>query len=175
MIVKSTTSKRSSTSRGRHERVVSVGASMGAFVALRHAGLGRPRSMRWSRSAVLRTRAHRSSRELGCSEPSPAPSGAGGCWTATAPAWTRAREPLTASPLDLVGGIAPIPVAIVDGLRDRYVPLREAYALFERLGEPRRLVVLRRFGHGEAAFTDEFAVRLERLVAELLELGPPSS
>ena len=132
-------------------------------------------STRWWRSAVPPTRAHRSSRGRGCSVRSPRANGAGDCWTGTALASTRHGTLSPLSALDLVGDIAPIPVAIVHGLRDRYVPLRDAYALFEQLGEPRRLVVLRRFGHGEAGFNDDFAVLLESLVDDLLELTPPAS
>jgi fermentation-respiration switch protein FrsA (DUF1100 family) len=58
----------------------------------------------------------------------------------------------------------------VHGRRDRYVPLSDAYALYERLGEPRRLVVLSDFGHGEASFSPQFAVILEELITELLSL-----
>jgi pimeloyl-ACP methyl ester carboxylesterase len=160
--------------RERHDRVVSVGASMGAFVALRHAGLGgrvdavvaisspaEPSSPLLPRARLLGTFAatERGRRLLDRYGTRVDPT----------------REPLDASPLDLVGDIAPVPVAIVHGLRDRYVPVGEAYALFERLGDPRRLVVLPRFGHGEAGFNDEFAMRLEALVAELLEPGLPPS
>ena len=156
-----------SLARSRHDRVVSVGSSMGAFVALRHAGLGGEvdaviaisspadgRQPQLPRARILRTlaRTERGRRLLDR------------YGTRVDPRQIAVEAP----PLDLAGDIAPIPVAIVHGRRDRYVPVSDAYALYERLGEPRRLVVLPRFGHGEAAFTDEFAMMLETLIAELL-------
>lgn len=156
--------------RLRHPRVVSVGASMGAFVALRHAGLG------GRIDAVIAISSPADGRE---------------------PRLTRARllgrvirsehgrrllvrygtrvDPLhavvTPAPLDLAGAIAPVPVAIIHGRRDRYVPVGDAYELYARLGEPRRLVILPQFGHAEAGFTPEFFTLLEELIRELLASG----
>jgi hypothetical protein len=45
--------------------------------------------------------------------------------------------------------------------------------LYDALGEPRRLVILSRFGHGEAGFSRTFADVLVRLIAELLRVGAP--
>ncbi len=153
--------------RGHHERVVSIGASMGAFVALRHAGLGgdvdavvaisspadgREPRLRRARLLELLVRTERGRRLL-------------------VRYGTRVDPvlvPVAAAPLDLAAEIAPVPVAIIHGGRDRYVPLDDAYALYDRLGEPRRLVVLPEFGHGEAAFTPAFAAMVESLVRELL-------
>jgi fermentation-respiration switch protein FrsA (DUF1100 family) len=70
--------------------------------------------------------------------------------------------------LDLVSAIAPVPVAIAHGERDRYVPVSDADALFDRLGEPRRLVVLPKFGHAEAGFDAPFASLLEEVVMDRL-------
>ncbi len=155
--------------RRRHRKVVSVGASMGGFVALRHAGLGGnvdavvaisspavgndpalPRA-RLLRTAVRTTRGRRLLERYG----------------------TRVAQftPVASAPLDLAADIAPIPVAIIHGTRDRYVPISDAHAIYARLGEPRRLVVLPRFGHGEAGFTAEFAELLERLILDLLPNG----
>jgi pimeloyl-ACP methyl ester carboxylesterase len=153
--------------RLRHDRVVSVGASMGAFVALRHAGLGgrvdavvaisSPSDGREPRlprarllSALVRTeRGRRLLVRYG---------------TRVDPQ----RAPVAVPPLDLAAEIAPVPVAIVHGGRDRYVPLRDAYELYARLGEPRELVVLPEFGHAEAGFDDGFAEMLESLIDRLL-------
>ncbi len=158
--------------RTRHGRVVSVGASMGAFVALRHAGLGGQvdavvaisspadgREPRLPRARLLSTlvRTERGRRLL-------------------VRYGTRVdplRAPVTAPPLDLAAEIAPLPVAIVHGGRDRYVPLADAHELFERLGEPRELVVLPDFGHAEAGFDDAFAEMLESLIARLIVRAAP--
>jgi alpha-beta hydrolase superfamily lysophospholipase len=152
--------------RRHHATVVSAGASMGAFIALRHAGLGGavdaviaisspaigrdPKLLRARllRAAALSARGRRLLDMYG-TRVGPIP------------------EAVT-PPIDLVAQIAPTPVAIVHGARDRYVPLADAYALYERLGEPRRLVVLRDFGHGEAGFDREFADRLWGLIGDLL-------
>jgi pimeloyl-ACP methyl ester carboxylesterase len=152
------------TAREHHRLVVSIGASMGGFVALRHAALG------GAVDGVI-------------SISSPA--------TANKPQLARARllrrvvsteqgrrllvrygtrvgtpQPAALTPGDLAA-IAPVPVAIVHGRRDRYVPVADAHALFEQLAEPRRLVVLEHFGHGEAGFDTPFATQLVALVFEL--------
>lgn len=149
--------------RRRHPRVVSVGASMGGFIALRHAALG------GDVDAVI-------------SISSPAPAGT--------PKLPRARvlgsiahskrgrrllqqrgtrvadtAPRTLPHIDL--SRISVPVAIVHGGRDRYVPLLDAYALFDQIAEPRRIVVLPNFGHGEAAFDDAFASQFVDLVIDL--------
>ena len=152
--------------RARHERIVTVGASMGAFVALRHVGLGGqvdgvvaisspafgtiPRMPR-ARLLGRLVRSERGRRLL-------------------ARHGTRVDPyaPVSAAPIELAPRIATTPVAIVHGGRDRYVPLSDARALHDRLGSPRRLVILPDFGHGEAGFSRDFADVLERLIRELL-------
>jgi len=153
--------------RNHHRTVVSVGASMGGFIALRHAGLGGTpdaviaisspavgRDPKLLRARLLRRAAlsRRGRRLLDLY----------GTRVGAVP------EAIT-PPIDLVAQIAPMPVAIVHGVRDRYVPVADAYALYDRLGEPRRLVVLRNFGHGEAGFDPEFADRLTDLIGDLLD------
>ena len=155
-----------SVARARHPTVVSIGASMGGFIALRHAGLGgevdaviaisspaigsRPETTRARLlHRAVQTRRGRRLLDLYGTHVGP-------------------FESSVIPPIDLVGAIAPIPVAIVHGERDRYVPVRDARALYERLGEPRRLVVLPQFGHAEAGFDASFAVLLEGLVTDLL-------
>ena len=158
--------------RPRHTRVVTVGASMGAFVALRHVGLGGrvdavvaisspafatvPRMPRAQVLARL-VRSDRGRRLL-------------------ARYGTRAEPfvPVSVPPIDLAPAIA-APVAIVHGGRDRYVPLSDATALHDRLRSPRRLVVLPHFGHGEAGFGPDFAAVLARLILELLGAAPPAT
>jgi pimeloyl-ACP methyl ester carboxylesterase len=156
--------------RGRHERIVTVGASMGAFVALRHVGLGGkvdavvaisspafasiPKMPR-ARMLGRLVRSERGRRLL-------------------ARHGTRVEPfaPVSVAPIELAPAIAPTPVAIVHGTRDRYVPLSDAEALHEQLGSPRRLVVLPDFGHGEAGFGPGFVEVLERLIRELLDVSP---
>ncbi|MDQ1521761.1 MAG: hypothetical protein QOI55_2834, partial [Actinomycetota bacterium] len=139
--------------RRDHNRVVSVGASMGGFIALRHAALGggidaviaisspatadRPKLVRarllehFATTERGRRLLHRYGTRVG------------------------AVVPIAMAPVDLAA-IAPVPVAIVHGRRDHYVPVLDAHALYDRLAEPRRLVVLPNFGHGEAGFDAAF-------------------
>jgi alpha-beta hydrolase superfamily lysophospholipase len=153
--------------RSNHQKVVSAGASMGAFIALRHAGLGGNadaviaisspalgRDPKLLRARLLRAAAlsARGRRLLDLY----------GTHVGSVP------EAIT-PPIDLVAQIAPTPVAIIHGRRDRYVPLADAYALYHRLGEPRRLIVLPDFGHGEAGFEPAFADRLNNLIDDLLD------
>lgn len=51
-----------------------------------------------------------------------------------------------APPVDLVSSVR-APIAFVHGQRDRFIPLRDAYELFEAAGEPRHLEVVPRMGH----------------------------
>lgn len=158
--------------RQRHRWVVSVGASMGAFVALRHAGLGGDvdgvvaistpgagRVPKLPRARLLDrvVRSERGRRLLEHQGTRVDPSASDG----------------TVVPIDCAERIAPVPVTIVHGGRDRYVPLADAYALFERLGEPRRLVVLPEFGHGEASFSPRFSAIVENLILDLLSRRSP--
>ena len=156
--------------RQHHDRVVTVGASMGAFVALRHAGLGGQVDAvvaisspafgsvpKLPRARVL-GRLVRSERGRRLLERH----------------GTRAAPflPVSIPPIELAPTISPIPVAIIHGGRDRYVPLSDAQALHDRLGTPRRLVVLPNFGHGEAGFGPGFAAVLDDLIRDLLAQAP---
>ena len=156
--------------RRHHDRVVTVGASMGGFVALRYVGLGgdadaviaisSPAFCSVPRSTRARVLGHvvRSERGRRLLERR---------GTRVGP-----FSPVSLPPIDLASAIAPTPVAIVHGGRDRYVPLRDARALYEQLREPRRLVVLPTFGHGEAGFGPGFADVIELLIRDLLEMAP---
>ena len=152
--------------RSNHRKVVSAGASMGAFIALRHAGLGGTPDavIAISSPAVGRDPKLLRARLLRHAALSPRGRRLLDLYGTRVGAVPEAMTP----PIDLVAQIAPVPVAIIHGARDRYVPLADAYALYDRLGEPRRLVVLRNFGHGEAGFDPEFADRLTDLVGDLL-------
>ena len=170
--------KRSTTStplvalaRGRHERVVSVGASMGAFVALRHAGLGgHVDAVIAISSPGLRLGAEAAAAPA-CSVTSCGPAGVAGCSSGAARACAPSLK-VTTPPIEVDPALAAVPVAIVHGDRDRYVPLSDAEALHDTLPGPPRLVVLPGFGHGEAGFGPGFAEVVERLVRELLAQAP---
>jgi pimeloyl-ACP methyl ester carboxylesterase len=153
--------------RAAHGRVVSVGSSMGAFAALRHAGL------RGNVDAVVAI----SSPAFGTISKLPRARVLGRIVRSErgrrllARRGTRAEPfvPVAVPPIEVAHVISPTPVAIVHGMRDRYVPVSEAHALHERLRAPRRLVVLPSFGHGEAGFEPGFAAVLDDLIRELLD------
>jgi len=149
-----------------HAKIVVIGGSMGGFVALRHAALlggedavvaiSTPAT--WGVSRRLRGRAlilaaqSRVGRRILSSR------------------GTRVGEHLRGpllSPSDLAGRID-IPVALIHGDRDAYVPIDDARLLHERLGGPKRLITLTGFGHAETAYTADFAARLSTLVDEML-------
>lgn len=159
--------------RYEHDKVVVIGASMGGFVSLRHAALlggedavvavSTPAT--WGVSRRLRARAlvmavhHRMGRRI---------LGALG---------TRVVESLDEAPLspsELAGQIT-IPVALVHGSRDPYVPIDDAVLLHERLAGPKRLVILSEFGHAEAAYSPELVGLLGSLVEDLVVGGPTES
>jgi pimeloyl-ACP methyl ester carboxylesterase len=158
--------------RRRHPRIVTVGASMGGFVALRHLALGGQvdavvaissptfgSTPRLPRARLLRrvVRSERGRRLLERRGTRVSPT-----------------VPYSLPTLEIPPRVPPVPVAIVHGGRDRYVPVSEARALQARLKGPSRLVVLPGFGHGEAAFNHGFDVAVARLIAELLSETPDS-
>ena len=149
-----------------HEKVVVIGASMGGFVALRHAALlgGADALIAistpavWGAASRLRARAlvaavhNRLGRRI------------------LSARGTRVANPIrtpSSSPSDLAPRIM-TPTAIVHGAKDPYVPPDDAVALAARLGGYRRLVILPNFGHAETAYTPDFAPLLDALVDDLL-------
>jgi pimeloyl-ACP methyl ester carboxylesterase len=153
-----------------HEKIVVIGASMGGFVALRHAAeLGGADAVIaistpavWGVSPRLRARAlvvavhNRVGRRI------------------LSARGTRVDRPVRvppSSPADLAPLIT-IPVALVHGDRDPYVPADDAVLLHDRLAGYRRLVLLPGFGHAETAYTRDFAPRLSSLIDDLLRHGP---
>jgi pimeloyl-ACP methyl ester carboxylesterase len=77
-----------------------------------------------------------------------------------------------APPADQIGRIAPIPVLIIHGADDHFFPPAEAELLHARAGEPKRLLVLPKFGHAEDGFTPEFAEQLAGEVEALVAAAP---
>lgn len=87
---------------------------------------------------------------------------------------TRIRMDWTSpeAPAEVVGRISPIPLLLVHGEDDHWFPVEHARLLYERAGEPKRLLLLPGFGHGEDGFTPAFAGRLADEIAALLALAP---
>ncbi|MEU8525706.1 MULTISPECIES: alpha/beta hydrolase family protein [Streptomyces] len=152
-----------------HERVVTVGFSMGGSVVLRHAALHRGRTeahtdavaavsapARWYyRGTPPMRRVH---------------------WVITRPVGrlvgryglgTRIHheewDPVPLSPVEAVPLIAPTPLLIVHGDRDPYFPLDHPLMLAEaaeRAGRPAELWLERGMGHAENAAAEDLLVRL---------------
>ncbi len=71
-------------------------------------------------------------------------------------------------PEQVVGRIAPTPVILVHGRDDRFFGEEEAWRLYRRAREPKRLMLGRPFGHAEDGFGPAFAERIARRIVESL-------
>jgi hypothetical protein len=80
----------------------------------------------------------------------------------------RAFVPIPPSPLDLIGSIAPTPLLIVHGCRDRYFTLEHLRALAAAAGKRARLWIEPEFGHAEAGLNPGL---LDRIGSELRSLA----
>jgi pimeloyl-ACP methyl ester carboxylesterase len=151
-----------------HRQVVTVGFSMGASTALRHAAEFRTvdavvavsgpgewfyqgsvamRRLHWAvggRPGRLLTRA---------------------LWRTRVSA--RGWDPVPEPPLQAIARLAPIPVLIVHGDRDDYFPVEHARGLAGAARGPVELWVVDGFGHGEAAATPELLDRIGQVLGEL--------
>ncbi|MFC5145688.1 alpha/beta hydrolase family protein [Streptomyces aureoversilis] len=165
-----------------HERVATVGFSMGGSVVLRHAALHGPgRRVEYGEHAG-RTDAHADT-VVAVSAPSrwyyrgTAPmrrlhwaiSRPAGRLIARYGLGTRVQaedwDPVPLSPVEAVPMIAPRPLLIVHGDRDAYFPLDHPYAL-AGAGDPQftELWIERGFGHAENAARGELLERIARWV-----------
>jgi pimeloyl-ACP methyl ester carboxylesterase len=135
--------------------VVTMGGSMGGIAALRHAGL------RGGVEAVIaistparwdghRSRAVRHLRWMTGTRLGRRVARAAGVRLAQAGAWPDHPE-------DVVDRIAPIPLILVHGRDDHFFDIEEAWRLYRRAREPKRLLLASRFGHAEDGFSPEFA------------------
>ncbi|HLW16764.1 MAG TPA: alpha/beta fold hydrolase [Actinomycetota bacterium] len=75
-------------------------------------------------------------------------------------------------PAELIGRIAPIPVLIIHGADDHFFPATDAELLFARAGEPKRLLILPQFGHAEDGFTPAFVEQLAGEAETLVAAAP---
>jgi alpha-beta hydrolase superfamily lysophospholipase len=72
------------------------------------------------------------------------------------------------SPEDLVDRVAPTPLIVVHGRDDHFFDEEEAWRLYRRAGEPKRLMLAGRFGHAEDGLTPPFADRLASRIVDAL-------
>jgi pimeloyl-ACP methyl ester carboxylesterase len=164
-----------------YRRVVTVGWSMGASTALRHAALaGRGRvhgfAVRNPVDAVVSV-----------SAPSrwfvrdTAPMRRLEWLAATAGGRAVARRALKvrispdgwpeipAAPVEVVGDIAPTPLLVVHGDEDSYFTLDHPRALAAAAGRPSEVWIVPGFGHAEAGVTDVLVERIGRHLPDLLD------
>lgn len=151
-----------------YQRVATVGFSMGAAVALRHAAdrtgelaavVAVSGPSRWYyRDTVAMRRVHwLIEKRLG---------------RLTSRVWRRTRiaaagwQPVPEPPDVAAARIAPTPLLVVHGDDDALFPVEHAYALYAAAGEPKQLWIEPGFGHAENAASAELLVRIgEWLVA----------
>jgi pimeloyl-ACP methyl ester carboxylesterase len=135
--------------------VVSLGGSMGGIAVLRHAALRDDVTVVVTVSTPARWDGHRSRavRQIRWLRATPA-----GRRTARlmgvrlAPEWSGAPEPQ-----EIVAEVAPTPLLVVHGRDDHFFDVEEAWRLYRRAGEPKRLLLGTPFGHAEDGFTPAFA------------------
>lgn len=149
-----------------YRRVVTVGFSMGAAVAVRHAGLvggvdgvvavsgparwyyRGTRPMRQVHWAIERQTGRLAARLVKRTRIAVGP-------------W----DPVPVPPYEAAGMIAPTPLLIVHGDADRFFPVEHAHQLYENAREPRELWIEPGYGHAELAATPELIRRIGRWAA----------
>jgi pimeloyl-ACP methyl ester carboxylesterase len=157
-----------------HATVVTLGSSLGAIAAIRHAALlggvdgvvavsslaswdwhgeAHPAVLRRFRAQVETVAGREALRLLG---------------VRLTDRWTAPE-----SPEEVVGKIAPAPVVIVHGEDDRLFAVSHARRLYAAANEPKRLLLGEPFGHAEDGLTAAFAARIARVIHE--EVGLPWS
>jgi pimeloyl-ACP methyl ester carboxylesterase len=144
-------------------RVVTFGGSMGGIAVLRHAALLGGVDGVVSVSAPARWNGHDSEAVRRMVWLTATPTGrwllrAGGVRISRT--WIRSEDPA-----DFVGQIAPTPLLIVHGRDDHYFDEENAWLLYRRAGEPKRLLLAGRFGHAEDGYTAGLA---EQVAKEML-------
>ena len=157
--------------REGHAKVVTIGTSQGGIAVLRHAGLlggvdavvGISSLAYWDWRGGADPLARR---QLDARIGSRSGRAALRAWGVRLPEQWDEPE----SPEEVVGKIAPTPVAIIHGNDDHLFAPDHARRLYEAAGEPKRLLLGDRFGHAEDGLTPTFANRLARIVYEMLEL-----
>lgn len=148
------------------EHLVTVGVSMGAVAVVRQAALlggvdaavAISAPARWDGHA---SRAVRQIRWLGASARGRRVARGLGVRLGSPTTWPE-------SPEAVVARIAPTPLIVVHGRDDHFFDEEEAWRLYRRAGEPKRLMLAARFGHAEDGLTPALADRLAVRIAEVL-------
>src|SRR5438105_12557632 len=154
-----------------HSRVATIGASMGGIGVIRHAALMGGVDLVTAISVPARWEGHGSQAVKRMQWFTTSWQGRQLCRVAGVRLATTWNDP--EAPEDVIGKIAPVPVVIVHGRDDHYFDEDEAWRLYRRAGEPKRLLLASRFGHAEDGFTAGFAERIARIVYQAWALEWP--
>ncbi|MFN2545193.1 MAG: alpha/beta hydrolase family protein [Actinomycetota bacterium] len=153
--------------RGRgHSQIATIGASMGGIAVLRHAALMGGVDAVVGISVPARWEGHGSPAVRRMQWMTTTPRGRRLCRALGVRLDTGWNDP--EAPEDVVHKIAPTPLVVVHGHDDHYFDDEEAWRLYRRAGEPKRLLLASRFGHAEDGFSPAFAERIARTLSQVL-------
>jgi pimeloyl-ACP methyl ester carboxylesterase len=139
-------------------RVITMGGSMGGIAVIRHAALLGGVDAVVAVSTPARWIGHQTDavRKLAWLTATDRGRRLLRWWgTRTPVAWERIEDPVA-----VVDRIAPTPLVIVHGRDDHFFDEEEAWMLFRRAKEPKRLLLSGRFGHAEDGYDRAFARRI---------------
>jgi pimeloyl-ACP methyl ester carboxylesterase len=152
-----------------YTHIATVGFSMGAAVAIRHAAIYGGTSAVVSVSGPSRWyyRGTRAMRLLHV-----------GIGKSTGRAFLRRFHkvrvidqhwnPTPAEPREIVGEVAPAPLLVVHGDADAYFPVAHAAAIYDSAREPKDLWIIPGMGHAERAVSSDLMARLREWLGERL-------
>jgi pimeloyl-ACP methyl ester carboxylesterase len=154
-----------------HSTVATIGASMGGIAVIRHAALLGGVDAVVGISVPARWEGHASGAVKRMQWFTTTWQGRQLCRAAGVRVGAWWNDPQ--APEDVIAKIAPVPVVIVHGRDDHYFDEDEAWRLYRRAGEPKRLLLASPFGHAEDGFTPGFAERIARVLYQGWELEWP--
>ncbi|MED7930134.1 alpha/beta fold hydrolase [Nonomuraea sp. LP-02] len=149
-----------------YEKVAVVGFSMGAAVAVRHAGLlkGVDAVVAVSGPARWYYRGTRPMRQVHWAIEQPV-----GRFAARLVKRTRIRrapwDPVPLPPYEAAALIAPVPLLVVHGDADTFFPLEHAHQIYAGAREPKELWIEPGYGHAEAAATPDLVRRIGKWIS----------
>lgn len=153
--------------------VATFGISMGAIAVVRHAAFRNQVGCVVAVSCPARWEGHRSRAvrrmEL-VTATAPGRLASRALGVRVTPRWNGPEDPI-----EVVERIAPTPLILVHGRDDHFFDEEQAWELYRRAGEPKRLMLAGRFGHAEDGLTPEFADRIASRIHEAVERSPAAA